>query len=313
MKKLIYVFVLAIISMACAPYGELSKMEFSELKYPFGVKYITLDDGRTIAYADKGEGKETIIFLHGLGSYMPAWQKNIPVLAQHFRTIAVDLPGYGKSSKEVHSGSMEFYADVIIELADKLNLKKITIAGHSMGGQIAMVAALKYPDRVSNLILIDPAGFEEFTPGEKEWFKEVMTVDGVALTSNHQIRTNVYSNFYNMPDDAEFMITDRIALKGAKEFKNYAYTVVQSVKGMVDEPVIDHLSKIKQRTLIIFGEDDQLIPNRYLHPGFTKDIAEIGRSKIRNSILVMIPECGHFAQFEKPGVVNDEIIKFLTK
>lgn len=310
--KLSIIFIsLLLIVAACSPYGNISKMEFDELNYSFPVKYVNLDDGRKIAYVDEGEGDQTIIFIHGLGSYLPAWTKNINELKNNFRCIALDLPGYGKSSKEIHSGQMEFYADIVNVFAGKLGLKKVVIAGHSMGGQIAIVASLKYPDLVDKLILVDPAGFEEFTAGQKQWFRDVMTVDGVALTNNQQIRTNIFFNFNNVPDDAEFMITDRIALKGAKDFNNYCYAVVQSVNGMVDQPVIDFLPNVNQPALIIFGKQDQLIPNRYLNPGFTEDIAKIGHSKLKNSQLKMIDNCGHFAQFEQPEEVNSAIKDFL--
>ncbi len=310
MKK-IFLFITALILTACSPYGNLTNMEFDELKYPFEVQKIKLDDGRTIAFADEGKG-DVIIFVHGLGSYSPAWQKNISVLKEKFRCIAVDLPGYGKSSKEIHSGKMEFYSDVLKELMDKLKIDKATIAGHSMGGQIGIVMALKYPDRVKSLILAAPAGFESFTAGQKQWFRDVMTVDLVKLTNTQTIRANVVSNFYNMPEDAEFMITDRISFRGAKDFENYCYTVVRSVNGMVDQPVIDFLEKVKQPTLILFGENDNLIPNPFLNPGKTEEIAKFGASKIPNNKLVMIPQCGHFLQFEKPEVFNRAVIDFLS-
>ena len=114
-----------------------------------------------------------------------------------------------------------------------------------------------------------------------------------------------------MPEDAEFMITDRIALRGAKEFDNYCYTVVRSVNGMVDQPVYDFLQSIKQETLIIFGENDNLIPNPYLNAGFTEDVADIGKERIPNSKLVMISSCGHFLQFEKPDEFNKAVLDFL--
>ncbi len=310
MKK-IFLFIVTLILTACSPYGNLTKMEFDELKYPFEVQKLKLNDGRKIAFVDEGKG-DVIIFVHGLGSYSPAWQKNISVLKNKFRCIAVDLPGYGKSSKEIHSGKMEFYADVLKELMDKLNIDKATIAGHSMGGQIGIVMALKYPDRVKSLILAAPAGFESFNAGQKQWFRDVMTVDLVKLTNTQTIRANVVYNFYNMPDDAEFMITDRIAFRGAKDFENYCYTVVRSVNGMVDQPVIDFLDKVNQPTLILFGENDNLIPNPFLNPGKTEEIAKIGASKIPNNKLIMIPQCGHFLQFEKPDVFNRVVIDFLS-
>ncbi|HCY75707.1 MAG TPA: alpha/beta hydrolase [Ignavibacteriales bacterium] len=272
---------------------------------------LDISENTNIAFVDEGKGEQTIIFIHGLGSYLPAWKKNIEVLKNHYRCIAIDLPGYGKSSKEIHTGTMDFYADVVKLLMDKLQIKTAVIAGHSMGGQISMVMSLKYPEYVSKLILVSPAGFETFTDGQKEWFRSVMTVKGVKLTTPQQIRANLLSNFYNMPDDAEFMITDRIAMRGAKYFDNYCYTVVRSVNGMVDQPVYDFLPNIKQETLIIFGESDNLIPNPYLNPGFTEDVANIGKERIPNSNLLIIPSCGHFVQFEKPDEFNKAVLDFL--
>lgn len=309
-KVILAIFVTSLL-IACSPYGNLSKMEFDELQYPYEVHKVNLDDGRTIAFVDEGESEEVIIFVHGLGSYLPAWKKNIEVLKNNYRTIAIDLPGYGKSSKEPHEGTPEFYADVISNLMKKLNIEKANIAGHSMGGQAAITMAIKYPQQVKRLILVAPAGIESFTEGQKEWFREVMTVQGVKLTPVNQLRANVYSNFYNMPDDAEFMITDRIALREAEQFDNYCYAVVQSVNGMVDQPVVNLLDRITQPTLIVFGENDNLIPNPYLNPGYTSEVGYKGKELIPNSELVMIPECGHFLQFEKPEVFNEAIKNFL--
>jgi pimeloyl-ACP methyl ester carboxylesterase len=283
-----------------------------ELEYPFQVRKITLDSGPEIAFVDEGEG-DVIIFIHGLGSYLPAWRKNIDSLKSDYRCIAIDLPGYGKSSKLPHSGKMTYYASVVKEFADKLGLKEVTLAGHSMGGQISMIAGLNYPDLVKNIILIAPAGFEKFTEGQKQWFRNVMTLEGVKNTMAEDIQTNLAVNFYNMPDDAEFMIIDRIAMRSADDFEHYCYAVVQSVNGMVNEPVIDLLPKISQPTLIIFGENDNLIPNRFLNPGKTKKIADIGKGKIPDSQLIMVKKAGHFVQFEKPEEVNGAIRQFLKQ
>ncbi len=285
----------------------------SDLDYLFDVKYAQLNDDINLAYIDEGNSDQTIIFIHGLGSYLKAWYKNIYGLRDEYRCIAIDLPGYGKSSKKPHSGKMSFYADVVSQFIDYLNLKNVVLAGHSMGGQISMMAAIDYPEKIDKLILADPAGFESFTEGQKQWFRDVMTTDGVMKTTVEQIQTNLAYNFYYVPDDAEFMITDRIAMRFADDFENYCYAVVQSVDGMVDEPVIDILDQIKQPTLIIFGENDNLIPNRFLNPGRTIDIAKIGDDKIPNSELVIIPKAGHFVQFEKPREFNSAVKSFLGR
>ena len=284
-----------------------------DLNYPYEVKYAALSGNINLAYVDEGSGEYTIIFIHGLGSYLPAWKKNIEGLKASYRCIAIDLPGYGKSSKDPHSGKMSFYAGVVKELIDHLKLKNVVLAGHSMGGQISMIAALNYPETIKKLILVDPAGFEEFTEGQKQWFRDVMTLDGVKKTTVEQIQTNLASNFYNVPKDASFMITDRIAMRTANDFDNYCYAVVQSVNGMVDEPVFQLLDKIKQPTLILFGANDNLIPNRFLNAGRTAEIAARGHQKIAGSKLVMVPKAGHFLQFEKPIEVNKEIKEFVVK
>ncbi|MHC1774251.1 MAG: alpha/beta fold hydrolase [Lentimicrobium sp.] len=294
------------------PYSHIKPIvQMEDLEYPYTVKKLKLDSGPEIAYVDEGKGDKVIIFIHGLGSYLPAWKKNIEGLKSSYRCIAIDLPGYGKSSKQPHSGKMSYYASVVKEFAEKLGLTQVTLAGHSMGGQISMVAALNYPELVKSLILVDPAGFERFTEGQKQWFRNVMTFEGVKNTAAEDIQNNLAVNFYNMPDDAEFMITDRIAMRQAADFDNYCYAVVQSVNGMVDEPVIDLLNGITQPTLIIFGENDNLIPNRFLNPGKTKKIAEAGKNKIPGSHLILVKKAGHFVQFEKPDEVNNGIMDFM--
>lgn len=297
-------------------YANLPRINsFDELEYPFAVHKAQLAADLTVAYVDEGNknlpAEKTIILIHGLGSYLKAWNRNIPELAKDYRVIAIDLPGYGKSGKAPHPGTMTWYASVVVKLMDHLNLEKAWIGGHSMGGQIAMVMSLYHPEHVQGLILAAPAGFEAFTKGQKQWFRNVMTLDGVKKTPVDDIQNNLYYNFYQMPSEAEFMITDRIMMRHASDFDAYCYAVVQSVNGMVDEPVLPFLDKINKPTLIIFGENDNLIPNRFLNPGRTRDVAENGHKRIKNSQLVMIPQTGHFVQFEGHETFNKAVKEFI--
>ena len=305
---------MAVVFGACStPYSAIRNIKsFDELNYKYPVKKVYLPENEfTIAYTDEGKGDNTIILIHGLGSYLRAWEKNIGELSKNNRVIAIDLPGYGKSSKEPHTGMMTFYAGIVNELVKELKLNKVVIGGHSMGGQIGMTTYLKYPQIVKGLVLAAPAGFERFTKGQKQWFRDVMTVDGVRLTTPEGIQNNLASNFFRQPKDADFMVSERMEMRSADDFIPYCYAVVQSVHGMVDNPVIDYLQDIKVPTLIFFGENDNLIPNRYLNPGRTVEIAKYGASKIHNSKLVMIPKTGHFLMFEKPEVFNKETIDFI--
>jgi pimeloyl-ACP methyl ester carboxylesterase len=318
MKKLVFLSLivgLIIMSSCSTPYKTLPKFKtLDEMEYRHPIKKIHLpDSGFDIAYTDEGSGSQTIIFIHGLGSYSQAWVKNIDGLKSNFRCIAIDLPGYGKSSKQPHSGLMSFYASIVNELIAELDLSEVILAGHSMGGQISITTSLLYPNVVKGLALVAPAGFERFHKGQKQWFSDVMTVDGVKLTTPEAIQNNLATNFYKLPQDAEFMITDRISMRSADDFEAYCYAVVQSVSGMVNEPVIDYLEDIDVPTLIFFGENDNLIPNRYLNPGRTVDIAKAGATMIKNSKLVMVPKCGHFMMFEKSDIFNAQVIEFFGK
>ncbi|MCA9734449.1 MAG: alpha/beta hydrolase [Deferribacteres bacterium] len=306
-------FIVATLVSGCASsrFYRLPAKEFTNIDYGYPVKTTTVRNIH-IAMIDEGRGDETIILIHGLGTNAKGWTKNIPVLAEKYRVIALDLPGYGKSDKGYYDYSMSFYAQVIKELMEKLGVWKAVLIGHSMGGQIAMTAALEHPEIVEKLVLISPAGFERFTEGEAAWMKGAMKVDFIKDTPIRNIDINLKANFYDYPKDAEFMITDRIQVRGASDFENYCYAVSRNVWAMLDGPVYMRLKDIKQPTLILFGENDGLIPNPYLHAGFTKDVAQIGKSEIPNSSLKLFPQCGHFVQFEKAQETNKAIKEFLS-
>jgi len=311
MKNYLILLSLCFCISSCSFQKSISKINsFEEISYPYEVKTQLLADGKSIAFMDEGQG-EPILFIHGLGSYAPAWKKNIAALSKNNRCIAIDLPGYGRSSKGNYNASMSSYAKTIIDFIDQLGLEKVSLAGHSMGGQISMMTALAFPEKVDRLILVSPAGFETFSPGEKQWFREVLTPTAVKLTPVDNIISNISSNFYQMPKDAQFMITDRIEMRNAKDFDAYCHIIPECIKGMVNEPVFEYLDRIKNRTLVIYGDSDNLIPNRFLHGGKTEDVANAGANKIPNAELHLIPKAGHFVHFEKSEQVNSIISKFL--
>ncbi len=305
-------FCLSIILIISIHISAKAQFDFQDLEYPYTTKKITLDKGVELSYIDEGKGKQTILFIHGLGSYLPAWRKNIAELSKNYRCIAIDLPGYGKSSKGDYAYTMRFYADIIAELIAKLKLKNISLAGHSMGGQISITFALAYPEKLKNLILIAPAGLESFSIDEGKLLMAFTKPEMIQATADEKIESNLINNFYKMPEDAKFMSKDRISMKSAPDFPDYCKAVSKSVEAMLNGPVFQDLEKIKTNTLIVFGENDALIPNKYMHSTLnTKSVAETGKNKIPMSQLIMLKEAGHFVNFEKSEEVNQAIIDFL--
>lgn len=285
----------------------------TSLDYSFDVQFAELPNETTIAYIDQGNAEQTLILIHGLGSYLAGWSMNIDELADQFRVIALDLPGYGMSFKDNESHTILFFAESIIQLMDKLKIKKSTLVGHSMGGQIALYMAAFSPDRVEKLVLSAPAGFEQFSETQYGMFQATVSAEGIAATPDSMIEQNMKLNFHQFPESAEFMIKDRKAIKNDNDFKDYTQAQSQSVFAMLDEPVWELLPEIEQPTLVIYGNQDALIPNRYLNPHLTTEkVAKAGTERIPNATLKMIDEAGHFVHFEKAEAFNEAVIKFLN-
>lgn len=283
---------------------------FSNLEYPFETKFIQVDRYR-IAYVDEGRTDKIILFIHGLESYIPAWKFNISELKNHFRCIALDLPGFGKSDKTIHHGKMEFYSGIVFSFLQKMKIEKVNIVGHSMGGQIAVNCVLNFAQLVDKLVLIAPAGFERFTKEEIQTLRNLTQPESFLTIDETQIKNNFEMSFYKFPKEAEFLINDRIRISEDELFFNYCVTISNSIAGMIEQPIFEKLNKIKNNILVIFGNDDALIPNKYLHNTTTEAIAKDGRKQIPYSKLVLLDKCGHFVHIEKSLEINYLIKDFI--
>jgi len=279
--------------------------------YPFPLRIANLSGAVSVAYTDIGEGSQTLLFLHGLGSYLKGWKKNIEVLQSNFRCIAIDFPGYGKSSKGNLPYGMKFFAQTVKEFIHHLNLDRVVLVGHSMGAQVALTIAVTRPEFLDKLILIAPAGFETFTPAERDWFNSVYSPTLLKQITHDQLIRNFEINFSRFPEDARFMIEDRLKMRGTQEYDHFCELIPKCVHSMLQEPVFELLPNINSPTLVIFGENDLLIPNKILHPfQNTFSVATSGTSKISGARLEMLRPCGHFAQWECASAVNRSIQKF---
>ena len=300
---------------ACAPgfrYTNAPLLPLEQLDYGFPVK--TALTNPRVAYIDQGSGPQTLLLVSGLAANAGFWRYNIPELAKHYRVVAVDLPGYGRSQKDAgYPYTMDFYAETLSRLIRELGLTNVVPIGHSMGGQIAMWLALRHPEQVQRLVLISPAGFESFDRGEGEWLRNALTIRSIREASEESIRRNLAMNFYTWSDRWEWMVEERARMAKAPEFDQFAYAVVKSVGAMLDAPTTPLLGKIRQPTLVVYGRYDGLIPNPYLHPGRTRNVMREGAAAIPNAKLAEIDEAGHLVIIEKADAVNRAIVEFLGR
>ena len=299
---------LGVLLGGCKPAPRIAS--FDELDY--GLPVETADVGGTeLAYVDMGEGPQTLVLIHGLGSYMPAWSNNLAPLAADARVIALDLPGYGRSDKPNAPYSMRYFVAKVRGLLETLEVENPVLVGHSMGGQIALTYALMYPDEVHALVLASPAGLETFDDGEAKWLAQAVTPEFTCLASNEAIYSRHVGNFHAMPKAAEFMVEDRVAMKSASEFPQYCLAVSRSVAGMLDGPVHDRLPTLSVPTLVTFGKNDNLIPNPFLHGGSTQRLVEREAKRIPGAEVVVLPKAGHMAHFERANAWNTAVLQFV--
>lgn len=104
------------------------------------------------------EGGNPLVLIHGFGGGLDNWLFNQPALAENHDVLALDLPGHGRSSKEVGGGDMGMLIGVFGDALDAVGIGRAYLVGHSMGGAIALLFAIKNPGRVTGLTLIAPAG-----------------------------------------------------------------------------------------------------------------------------------------------------------
>ncbi len=314
MKQTLVLLIGAALSLAACSTGKFyydaPPLPFADVNYGFPTKH-TLVNGINVHYIDEGKGEKTLILVHGLASNAGFWRYNIAELSSKYRVIAVDLPGYGKSDKGVYPYTLTFYADIISGLVKQLNLSTIYYAGNSMGGQIGIWFCLRHPEQVEKLVLTDPAGIEHFTPGEKEWFRGFFNTTIIKNTPEVTIRANLANNLYNFDERFEWMVEERARTVKTPEFDDFAYTVVRCVNAMVDEPTDERLGQLKTPTLIIYGEQDLLIPNPVLHGGTSRSIGEKGVKEIPHARLVMIPNAGHISMMDQPAIYDKTVMDFL--
>jgi pimeloyl-ACP methyl ester carboxylesterase len=274
--------------------------------YPYPVHFYRVREDIELAYMDVGEGPHTLLMIHGLGSYAPAWTRTIEGLSPHFRCIAVDLPNYGRSSIGDFPISLRWFGEVLRDLVAKLALGPVVLMGHSMGGQIAVWCQHLDLFAIEKMVLIAPAGFERFNSMARQWFRSINAAGLIRSMPDTQIQLNFDANFFDMPSDARFMVEDRLTLKASGDaYEHYTRMIPRCSLAMLSEPVWDILPEIDIPVKVIFGREDAMIPNRVLHRNTTtEEIAWAGTRRMPHARLTIVPQAGHFVHWEQAGACN---------
>ena len=291
--------------VALALYGlwtpDLERAEL-EKRYVASKPQIIEVDGLQVHYKATGpEGAPALLLLHGFGSSLQAWDDWSVKLEQKYRVIRLDLPGFGLTgASPTNDYSEEKDLATLTHFADKLGLEKFSVMGHSMGGKMAWSLAASQPERVQALVLMAPDGFPETKDiGTKPY--EVPAVMGLIkyVFPKYLVRKSIEPAF-----------SDADALNDALVNRYFDMLRAPGVRGAIlnrsnqtiyTDPV-PRLKAIKAPTLLIWGEQDQMIPSTN---------AQCYANVLSNSTTVIVPKLGHLLQEEQPEKGLTAVMQFL--
>lgn len=280
------------------------------INYPYPVKQLQLPNDISIAYMDEGNGPRTFVFIHGLANYSPVWKFQIGELSKHARCIAIDLPGNGLSSQGDYPYGVFFYAECVKLFCDALNLENVTLVGHSMGGQIAIMLGLRYSSRFEKLVLLAPAGIEHFSSLDALLMQNMLGMGEFLYSDELHIQQAISDSFFGAHAEKNNIISDLKTMLKQGSVKYWRQMAKASINSMLNEQVSGFLSELTLPVTLIFGDKDALIPNKLLHPGQSiSSLIKHAEALVPDIKTHLLKNAGHFVQIEKADEVNNIILE----
>ncbi|XP_058070397.1 alpha/beta hydrolase domain-containing protein VTE7 isoform X1 [Magnolia sinica] len=245
--------------------------------------------------------RKPLVLLHGFDSSCLEWRYTYPLLEDAgLETWAVDILGWGFSDLErLPSCDVASKREHLYQLWKSYIKKPMVLVGPSLGSAVAIDFAFNYSEAVEKLVLIDASVYAEGT-GNMKTLPKIVAYAGVSLLKSIPLR--LYANY---------LAVNHISFSTRLDWTNVARlhcllpwwedaTVGFMVSGGYN--VISQIKQLKQKTLIIWGEDDQIISNK---------LALRLHDELPNSVLHQIPNCGHLPHVEKPEFVAQLIVEFV--
>lgn len=249
-------------------------------------------------WKEKGQGKKKLLFLHGLTSSSEDWEVFIRPFLMDYRLYLLDIPGHGLNNPYDKPFPSIFQLHVsLLEFIEKIGDIEGIVA-HSMGAQIALMCALTKPAVIKKLALFAPAGLEKFQDSEKEW---LIRSAGISAQISAGLRRS-FPLFRSLQTEAWL-----------ENHPNHNGLIAHYISSMLNQEVHPFLSTIQIPVLVVFGTEDELIPNRIFRPIPTDIFAVEACSQIPFSQLVLINNATHYPHVDFPKRCQLEVFKFLNK
>ncbi|HEX6168233.1 MAG TPA: alpha/beta hydrolase [Chitinophagaceae bacterium] len=238
-------------------------------------------------FVEEGEG-EPLVLLHGLFGALSNFENLIEYFRQHNKVIVPILPLFELDILHSTVGGIAKFVHRFLESRD---LKNVHLLGNSLGGHVALIHVLKHPERIKSLILTGSSGLFENGMG-----------DSYPKRGDYEyIKTKTELTFYD-PKTATKELVDEVY--GIINNRIKAIKIISLAKSAIRNNLGEELNQIKQPTLLIWGNNDNITP-----PFVAREFNKL----IPNSELHFIDKCGHAPMMEVPDEFNIILHKFLKK
>lgn len=255
-----------------------------------------------LAYYREGSG-ETILLVHGITTYSFIWRKIVPLLSSSYDVISVDLLGCGGSDKPMDVVySIKHHSELLKGFISKLGIKKFHFIGHDVGGGIGQIFAVKYPDALFDLTLINSVAYD-YWPVQPITAVRMPIISQLALSTldfgvfKLLVKRGLYHKERVTSELMEFFLEPLKTKVGRKAFVRFAKSL--NNKNLLE--IEAELQRLKLPVLIIRGDAD-----RYL----SLETSQRLHKEIPGSKFVTIATGGHFIQEDEPKKIVEILIQF---
>ena len=258
-------------------------------------------------YRVQGAGSP-VVLIHGIGSSLEDWDLNFAPLAEHHCVRALDLVGNGRSEKPAAPYTLAYFSSFVHDFLQAQGLDRVSLVGNSLGGTVTLDFAIRYPEQVDRLVLVDPAGLGR----DVTLLFRLCTVPvlGKQLTkpslkgSEQLQRSFVFDQALVTPELVQFKyeLSCQPGMQDAMLATLRANANLRGVKPAVVSDLTDNLGRITAPTLVIWGREDHTIPVAQ---------AEVARKGIPNVEVHIFDKCAHAPMIESPAAFNELVLGFL--
>ena len=256
-----------------------------------------------IHYEINGSGK-ALVLISGLGYPLWQWHKMVPYLAKHFKVITFDNRGVGKTDKPAGLYTAQMLAADTSNLLDALGIDKAIIMGHSMGGYIAQAMALDFPEKADKLILCSTNfGGPRHVPITAEAWAVLSdtTSDPLTRFKNGLAVSTAPGWAESHPETVQEWVDWRIS--NPMDLAGYQSQMAIGLGLIAEEAAFENrLPDVKAPTLILFGENDKVVPPAN---------ADLMAAKLIDARITILPDAGHFFPIEVPEAASQAVIDFI--